>query len=420
MTAAPSRKGDRLITVPPDEYYSGWVEKRGRINTAWRKRFFVLEFDDVLKYYTAKDKQTLKGEIAVKFMTKRCYQIKTKDKSFEFAINIPKRLYVMRVESEEVMRAWIGAINNIYFENKKARGLPETPMATQRDNAPPEIPAAVTLETVNEDEEYVDDEEVYGASKNQDQGDPKVDPFEELKEAIVGQHGGNCLANVKHSILGQGKWKYAPELVFQQFYVNQERPNWNSRIGGYWEEILVFCAAQNINPDCVVEDRTFMHILAKDHQLMLSKYLYSLGPTTGMMDSRELTVLDYFIRTSTQIMLAPGWWDCYTAIIDYGYQSKVLERSWRQLRYQLEQKNMLSDRHKKLLVKARNYLEERLVACRKVAVEIPKYLDMTLLRNAHDTDLGEVAYLISTYAFPQSALFVRQGKSESSATTEDS
>jgi len=292
------------------------------------------------------------------------------DCTFSLETTNPNRVWEFLAETRQDRRDWVQAINLVYSDciepDDDSEFLKKKISITQDDEAKENALSQTSYELndFEPDVYIVTDEEL------SEEAERVNDPLSELKVAIRVQHGGDALKWTIHALAE----KIPPEKLFLEFYKGQERPNWNSRFGGYWEEILTTFVNSRIDPDCVVEDRTFFHILAKDHHRQVYDALTTLGPSITKKDSRNLTVLDYFIRTSTAFITRDMWWDTFKAIVRYGYHSVSLERSFRQLRYQLDQKKLTSPQLLAIVERAEGFHSKWEKELRKLASEIPRGL----------------------------------------------
>jgi len=93
---------------------SGYLKKKGVINTGWKKRWFVLT-DKQLAYYDDEpedlDIEEPKGFITLSLVTKvEHHSDKSKD-DFMFDVITPARVYRVQAESISEMEAWIATIS---------------------------------------------------------------------------------------------------------------------------------------------------------------------------------------------------------------------------------------------------------------------------------------------------------------------
>jgi len=370
------------------DFKTGWLRKRGKVHTGWKRRFFALTFENKLEYYLEEEMITKRGFISIRALKSRCRSgpgtrsapqrglssssddhEDEKACTFTLETTNPIRVWEFLAETKQDRRDWVQAINLVYLDciepdEDNEFSLKKKSIAKDQDAEAKELTINTSYELNNfEPDVYiVTDEEL------SDENEQVTDPLKELIVAIRVQHGGDALKWTIHALAK----KIPPEKLFLEFYKGQERPNWNSRFGGYWEEILTTFVNSRIDPDCIVEDRTFFHILAKDHHRQVYDALYRLGPSITKKDSRDLSVLDYFIRTSTAFITRDMWWDTFKAIVRYGYHSASLERSFRQLRYQLDQKKLSSPKLLAVVERAEAYPSRWEKEIRKLASEIPR------------------------------------------------
>jgi len=83
----------------------GWVWKRGRTNTSWKRRWFQHQ-NGVLQYYVNEDSRKLKGELLV-----RGCSIQTEDEN-GFSISVPGRILCCKCDTREDAAMWIKAMKN--------------------------------------------------------------------------------------------------------------------------------------------------------------------------------------------------------------------------------------------------------------------------------------------------------------------
>jgi len=378
-------------------FKTGWLRKRGKVHTAWKRRYFALTFENKLEYYLEEERINKRGFISIRALKSRCMggvgtrsvqkrglssssddQDDEKARTFTLETTKPNRLWEFLAETRQDRRDWVQAINLVYsdciepdkdneFSKKKsiAKDLDDDAKENNKRNSTYEL-------NDFEPEVYiVTDEEL------SDENERVTDPLSELQVAIRVQHGGDALKWTIHALAQ----KVPPEKLFLEFYKGQMRPNWNSRFGGYWEEILTTFVNSRIDPDCIVEDRTFFHILAKDHHRQVYDALWNLGPSITKKDSRQLSVLDYFIRTSTAFITRDMWWDTFKAIVRYGYHSASLEKSFRQLRYQLDQKKLSSPQLLAIVERAEAFPRSWEKKIRNLASEVPPGFRLKIEKN---------------------------------------
>lgn len=361
------------------DFKSGWLLKRGKLNTGWKRRFCTLTFDNKLEYWLEEKRINKRGSISIgklkcragKFLisSKRITQPEEEERRFCLQTTSPNREWEFLAESKQDRKDWVQAINVMYESTAESVNQEYLDIMLGVDESKESTPVPLNLNDIELDVYIVTDDEELSEGTLQIE-----DPLTKLRSAIIDQHGGDALF---WTILSLGE-NVTPEALFLEFYRGQERPNWNSRFGGYWEDILTTLINAKIDPDCVVEDRTFFHILAKDHHLRVLNALWSLGPSVGKTDARNLTVLDYFIRTSTSFITRQIlWWETYQAIVRYGYTSSSIERSFRNLRYQLEQKNLANPELLANVNKAEAFHGKWERDIRKLILEIPSGFPIT-------------------------------------------
>jgi len=370
------------------DFKTGWLRKRGKLHTAWKRRFFALTFQNKLEYFLEEDRINKRGSISIRALKSRSRGGRRSSQAhrgvasspddnedvlectFSLETTNPNRVWEFLAETRQDRRDWVQAINLVYsdcIEPDDDSEFLKKKISNAQDDEAKENALSQTSYELNDfepDVYIVTDEEL------SEEAERVNDPLSELKVAIRVQHGGDALKWTIHALAE----KIPPEKLFLEFYKGQERPNWNSRFGGYWEEILTTFVNSRIDPDCVVEDRTFFHILAKDHHRQVYDALTTLGPSITKKDSRNLTVLDYFIRTSTAFITRDMWWDTFKAIVRYGYHSVSLERSFRQLRYQLDQKKLTSPQLVAIVERAEGFHSKWEKELRKLASDIPRGL----------------------------------------------
>jgi len=391
-------------------FKTGWLRKRGKVHTGWKRRFFALTFENKLEYYLEEERITKRGFISIRALTSRCRSgpgTRSASKrglsssadddedekacTFTLETTNPNRVWEFLAETKQDRRDWVQAINLVYSDciepdddNDYSK---EKSIVMNQDH---EVKNDFIVNTSYELNDFEPDVYIVTDEELSDEEEEVTNPMKELREAIRVQHGGDALKWTIHALAQ----KLPPEKLFLEFYKGQERPNWNSRFGGYWEEILTTFVNSRIDPDCIVEDRTFFHILAKDHHRQVYDALWSLGPSITKKDQRDLSVLDYFIRTSTAFITRDMWWDTFKAIVRYGYHSASLERSFKQLRYQLEQKKLSSPKLKAVVERAEAFPRKWGTEIRNLASEIPRGFLIQIL----EMDIG-VNHLILLFCF---------------------
>jgi len=375
------------------EYKTGWLRKRGKVVTGWKRRFFVLTFEH-LEYYLDEERVKKRGVISISALKGRCRCSRVRqssqtlrllscspdgeaevERAFFFETTLPMRRWEFLADDRQSCRDWIQAINLMFsdlgnsgeeskYSNSKTSSryvydCKSTFKSTTTDRASYELNNCEQELSIETDDAVSDEiDSLWSAN----------DALTELRVAIDMQHGGNAHKWIIYALAE----KVPPERLFREFYSGQDRPNWNSRFGGYWEEILSTLVSAKIDPDCIVEDRTFFHVLTKDHHQLVYDALWSLGPSMNKRDAKGLSVLDYFIRTSAGFITKDMWWETFQAIIKYGFQSSSLERSFRQLRYQVDSKNLASYKVLDLVDKAEEFREKWERDLHKLLLEIPK------------------------------------------------
>jgi len=381
---------DHLKKKSTRDFKTGWLSKRGKFVKGWKRRFCVLTFNHKLEYYLDEERVNKQGAISIKSLRNCCRPIKRSsqtlrllscspdnigedERTFYFETTHPKRKWEFLADDKQTSRDWMRAINLMYSDLVKSDGKSDLEESWRSSREPVEKKTRCTSSKTNdktfglnnyEPEVYIVTDEEFS-----DEVDSicSVNALTELRVAIDMQHGGNAL---KWTIYALAE-KVPPETLFREFYRGQERPNWNSRFGGYWEEILSTLANAKIDPDCIVEERTFFHILAKDHHVRVYDALWSLGPSVNRRDERGLSALDYFLRTSTGFLSSDRWWVTFEALVKYGYQSGSLERSFRQLRYQIDQKKINEAEVMELVEKAEGFKRKWERDLQRLLTEIP-------------------------------------------------
>jgi len=373
----------------PYEYKTDWLGKRGNAVTGWKRRFFVLTFEH-LEWYLDEERTNKRGVISITALKGRCRRVRRssntfklltcspngddEERAFYFKTTHPRRRWDFLADDRQSCRDWIRAINLMYSDSgysgdrskysesktssRDADDCKLTFKSTTTDPTPYELNDYEQEMSIETDDEFSDEIDSPWSSN---------DALTELRIAIDLQHGGSAHKWIIHALAE----KVAPETLFREFYRGQERPNWNSRFGGYWEEILSTLVTAKIDPDCIAEDRTFFHVLAKDHHQLLYDALYSLGPSLNKRDVKGLTVLDYFIRTSSAFIERGRWWETFQALVNYGFQSSSLERSFRQLRYQIDSKKLATVYVLALVEKAEGFRKKWERDLQKLLLEIP-------------------------------------------------
>lgn len=84
----------------------GLLYKRGKINTDWKQRLFILNGKQ-LAYFKG-SKHCPSGVIELKEVR----QISQLQSSNMFTVETPSRIYEIRGDTTEISQAWIDAINN--------------------------------------------------------------------------------------------------------------------------------------------------------------------------------------------------------------------------------------------------------------------------------------------------------------------
>ncbi len=93
---------------------SGYLKKKGVINTGWKKRWFLLT-DKQLAYYDDEpedlETEEPKGFIALALITKVEHHSDKSNEDFMFDVITPARVYRLQAESISEMEAWIATIS---------------------------------------------------------------------------------------------------------------------------------------------------------------------------------------------------------------------------------------------------------------------------------------------------------------------
>uniref|UniRef100_W8C7A7 Sesquipedalian-1 n=1 Tax=Ceratitis capitata TaxID=7213 RepID=W8C7A7_CERCA len=104
-----------FATTPPYDF-EGFLNKRGEVNKAFQRRYFVLK-GNLLFYFEKKyDKEPL-GLIIVEGCTIELSE-ESDQYCFEIAFN-GNRTYVLSADSQEVMESWMKALTCAGYEYKK-------------------------------------------------------------------------------------------------------------------------------------------------------------------------------------------------------------------------------------------------------------------------------------------------------------
>ncbi len=93
-------------------YNEGYLSKRGRFNTAFKKRWFILDGDLMLRYFS-EDTGTCKGFIDLKSITTVGAQGK------EITLHTADRIWNFQADSEEDAQFWVVALSPILIKSFK-------------------------------------------------------------------------------------------------------------------------------------------------------------------------------------------------------------------------------------------------------------------------------------------------------------
>lgn len=104
-----------FATTPPYDL-EGFLNKRGEVNKAWQKRYFVLK-GNLLFYFEKKSDREPLGLIVVEGCTIELAQNEDQF-SFQMVFN-GNRTYILSAESQETMELWMKALTCAGYEYKK-------------------------------------------------------------------------------------------------------------------------------------------------------------------------------------------------------------------------------------------------------------------------------------------------------------
>lgn len=93
----------------------GFLEKRGRTNTGWKRRYWVLK-GNYLLYFMDDSRFTEKGKIE---LAKFGFRIKTAGTENEFQIETVERTYCLRAETRAERDTWINVLNALHEGNNQ-------------------------------------------------------------------------------------------------------------------------------------------------------------------------------------------------------------------------------------------------------------------------------------------------------------
>ena len=118
---------------------SGYLKKRGEINTAFKQRWFVLCSDFRLLYYKDHIHGELRGVIDVSYVDDANEPVKRKDKEIMIQMSSLKRTWVLMCDDDDGAKSWVAVLNDLLVS----------------------IPSAVRFSTIvrKEENEYDDDDE---------------------------------------------------------------------------------------------------------------------------------------------------------------------------------------------------------------------------------------------------------------------
>lgn len=96
----------------------GWLTKRGGMVKSWKKRWFQLSLDGVLRYYSSKGEKKPSGVINIKELRNvESVENDTNIPGVLFHVTVPSRTYYLIAETSEDARKWQRAVN-LVFEGK--------------------------------------------------------------------------------------------------------------------------------------------------------------------------------------------------------------------------------------------------------------------------------------------------------------
>jgi hypothetical protein len=108
-SSAPLTNSAESLTV----VRSGWLNKRGEINTAFRRRWFVLRLNSSLSYSVGPKSVVSKGSIALGDHDVEFPSALTPDDPTEFAVWTASRKFVLRAESAAVAAEWVALLRSM-------------------------------------------------------------------------------------------------------------------------------------------------------------------------------------------------------------------------------------------------------------------------------------------------------------------
>ena len=117
---------------------SGYLKKRGEINTAFKQRWFVLCSDFRLLYYKDHIHGELRGVIDVSYVDDANEPVKRRDKEIMIQMSSLKRTWVLMCDDDDGAKSWVAVLNDLLVS----------------------IPPAARFSTIvqKEENEYDDDE----------------------------------------------------------------------------------------------------------------------------------------------------------------------------------------------------------------------------------------------------------------------
>ncbi|CAD7091126.1 unnamed protein product [Hermetia illucens] len=105
-----------FATTPPYDL-EGVLSKRGEVNKAWQKRYFVLK-GNLLFYFEKKGDREPTGLIIVEGCTIELCEEETEPYCFQIIFN-GNRTYTLSAESQDIMETWMKALTCASYEYKK-------------------------------------------------------------------------------------------------------------------------------------------------------------------------------------------------------------------------------------------------------------------------------------------------------------